>query len=111
MADVNAVTIGGYLVSADSEQFRIFPKNKQGQTTPITRINHFLYLRNVQTGHLTVMKRYLHMKMWYWKDSRDKASCDESQIVSEIARMLYKGDKDLAAGLVIRMLTGQPLAS
>lgn len=99
--------IGNYDVSSDSEVFRIFPKNKKnGKVTPITRVNHFLYLRHVPSGSLIVMKRYLHMNNWYWRDSRDTKPTSESTILAEVSRMLFGGDQDRGAELLTQVLTG-----
>lgn len=98
--------IGNYKVSSDSEIFKIFPKNKKGQTTPITRVNHFLYLEHIPSGTLTVMKRYLHMNNWYWRDSRDTKPTSESTILAEVSRMLFGGDQDRGAELLTQVLTG-----
>ncbi len=105
------VQIGNYLVSADSETFRIFPKNKKGQTTPITRINQFLYLRCAKSGVTTVFKRYLHQKRWYWRDSRDTQPTSESAVLSEVSRMLFQGNKDKAQDLLIKVVAGAELAA
>ena len=103
------VRVGDYVVAADSEQFRIFPKGKDGKTVPVWRVNHFLYLRHVN-GDLVVFKRYLHMKRWYWRDSRDSKPCTESAVVTEVARMLFQGDAGQAQDLLVRMLLGGSLA-
>jgi hypothetical protein len=104
------VQIGRYVVSYDSEQFRIFPKNAKGETVPVWRINHFLYLRCAATGQLTVFKRYLHMKSWYWRDSRDPRPVSEAAVVGEVARMLFRGDESHARDLLVAVLTGGDLA-
>lgn len=104
------VTIGNYLVHADSEQFRIFPKGADGTVRPIPRDNRFLYLRCKTSGSLTVFKRYLHQNNWFYRDSRDKARSDETLVLNEIARMLYNGDKDRAGSLLVSWITGGPLA-
>lgn len=79
--------IGEYTVSAESETFRIFPKNRHGQTVPVTRINTFISLTH-RSGVRVVFKRYLHMKKWYWRDSRDTRPCEETDVVKEVSRML-----------------------
>lgn len=104
------VKIGNYLVHADSEKFRIFPQNRFGEVTPITRENQFLYLRCQTTGSLTVLKRYLHQKQWFYRDSRDKNRSDETLVLGEIARMLFNGDKERAGSLLVSWITGGPLA-
>ena len=91
--------IGDYTVHAESERFRIFPKNRHGQTVPVTRINHFIYLTH-KSGVQVTLKRYLHMKNWYWRDSRDKGPCDEMHVVSEVSRMLGVS-KDKAVDVIL----------
>ena len=105
------VVIGGWSVSYMSEQFRIFPKNKAGQTIPIRRVNYFLTLKHTRNTDEIVFKRYLHRGLWYWRDSREKASQYEDEIVKEIARHLFKGDRVKAENLIISMLMGLPLAT
>lgn len=102
------VQIGHWLVSADTEKFRIFPKGRDGKTVPVWRINSFIYLRCVRSGALVVFKRYLHMKQWYWRDSRDKRPCDEGDILREMARMLGV-PLQRAGDIAIACLTGAPI--
>ncbi len=103
------VVINGWTVSADSETFRIFPQNAKGQTIPITRINQFLYLRNA-TGGLVVLKRFLHQKEWRWRDSLVEKTVDEVLIRKRIAGVLFGGDEERATDLMVRWVSGQPLA-
>lgn len=106
----NAIKIGNWMVSTDREQFRIFPKNKQGQTVPVTRINIFLTLTCIRSGAVVVFKRYWHMKQWFWRDSRDSKPCDEMHVLEEVARMLYGKDKNQAGNLLVAVLQSLPLA-
>lgn len=103
------VKIGNYLVSADREIFRIFPKAADGTTRPITRNNQFLYLRCAITGTLVVMKRYLHQKQWFWRDSRDAKHSDEGHILSEVARMLFGGEQYKAQEVLLAAIMGLPI--
>jgi hypothetical protein len=88
MMNVKTQRVGNWLVSGNAEIFRIFPKNRNSETIPVTRINRFLYLRCTKTGTMVTFKNYLHMKKWYWRDSRDKKPCHEIDVFREIARML-----------------------
>ncbi len=92
------VKIGNYLVSAEREIFRIFPKAADGTTRPITRNNQFLYL-----------KRYLHQKQWFWRDSRDAKHSDEGHILSEVARMLFGGEQYKAQEILLAAIMGLPI--
>jgi len=100
---------GKYSVMADSETFRIYPKNKQGQTVPVTRINYKWFVRH-ESGTLVVFKRYLHQKRWYWSDSRVKGPCSEEHVLAEVSRMLFAGDRSKGGDLLMRNLTGRPIA-
>jgi hypothetical protein len=105
------VVIGSYLVSHDAETFRIFPKNRAGETVPVTRFNYFLYLRCTFSGQLVTFKRYLHQKNWFWRDSRDAKPTDDRSVQKEVARMLFKGDEGKAGLLLTSMLTGGDVSS
>lgn len=106
------VKIGHYLVSVERETYRIFPKKKVGEktvTVPVTRSNIFLNLRCTRSGSTIVFKRYLHMKQWYWRDSRDQKPCDEVHVLEEVARMLYGRDTAKATDLLLSVVFGQSL--
>jgi hypothetical protein len=105
---MKVVRIGDYRVSYDIEQFRIFPKDAQGKSRPVTRINQFLYITN-RHGTLT-FKRYLHMKSWHWRDSREPKPVYEIDVINEVARILFDGDKDRARDLLVAFVTGGSLA-
>lgn len=109
MDTLRPVRIGNWLVSYDSETFRIFPKNKRGETVPVTITRHFLYLQDVRTGTLISLKRYRHRREWYWRDSRDPKPTMEFVVIGEVARLLFGGDRERAKALLTRMLLGQPL--
>ncbi len=102
----NLKKIGSYIVSAESETFRIYPKNKKGESIPVTRVNNFIYLRDAGSSKLVVFKRYLHCKQWYWRDSRELKPVHEADVVSEIARMLFGGSQALAVDFIIQAITG-----
>lgn len=105
----DAVRIGNYLVSADRETFRIFPKNRAGQTIPVTRINNFIYLECVKGGGTVIFRRYLHMKQWHWRDSRDVRPCDESDVLRELKRMLGVSE-DQARDVALSALMGAAIS-
>ncbi len=98
--------IGNFLVSSETERFRIFPQGKDGTVRPITRINNFLYLRCLRSGQFIAFKRYLHLKQWYWRDSRDTKPTSEREVVSEVARMLFGGDENRARDVLVAVVTG-----
>jgi len=104
------VRIGRYLAATDTETYRIFPKNAKGESIPVTRINHFLYLRSQDSGELVVFKRYWHMREWHWRDSRDKEPCSEAHVMREIARMLFRGDVRGAKDLWVYIVAGISLS-
>jgi hypothetical protein len=106
---MKTVQIGNWLVSADSETFRIFPRNRRGETIPVTRINHFLYLRCTLSGMLVTFKRYLHQGAWFWRDSRDRTWAFEADVIAEVARMLFRGDEGKARDLLLAVLVGGDL--
>lgn len=113
-----AEIINGWRITSDQETFRIFPKNKQGETTPITRCNQFLRLQ--QNGHLVVIKRYLHQGLWFWRISTlgEKAVYD-LDVRDELSRLLFPvpglrdgegrrlGDREKATEVMIGFLTGR----
>ena len=85
--------IGNWLVSHETERYRIFPKNRRGDSIPVWRHNVFIYLRCTLSGGLVVFKHFLHQKQWLWRDSREKGLVCESDVLKEVARMLGVGPR------------------
>lgn len=104
------VTIGNYRVNTHIDEFRIFPKGKDGRAIPITKIDMFLRLKCETTGVTTNFKRFLYRGGWLWRDSREAKPVHESDITSEVARMLFKGDREQARGLLVKFVTREKLA-
>lgn len=82
-----AEIINGWRVTSDSEQFRIFPKNRYGQTVPVTRSNQFLRLQ--QDGNTIIVKRYLHRGLWYWRISTSDKHQYDLDIQDELSNLLF----------------------
>jgi hypothetical protein len=85
--------VNNWIVSHETEKFRIFPKNRAGESIPVWRHNIFLNLRHARTGDVVVFKHYLHQKAWLWRDSREQKPVDEVDVLREVARMLGVGRK------------------
>ena len=113
-----AETINGWTISSESEMFRIFPKNRQGEVRPVTKINQFLRLRNSQGGDLTI-KRYFHQGQWYWRLSTEDKPVYDLDVRDQIARTLFPipgkfdgegrraGDRHKAEEVLVGFLTGR----
>ena len=97
-------TFGLWEVSLEREQFRIFPKGPDGKSIPVTLRRVYVHLRRKlknDTYATLFFKYYLHQRNFYWADSRhDKGSCPRHHVESELARLLFKGDKENAKRLV-----------
>lgn len=91
--------IGNYDVSVTSEDFFIYPEDKEGNSmrVPVSRTCFHLS----RLGTTVTFKRYKHRGRWYWNDSRVKGPCSEELVFGEIARMLFKNDKTQAKNLVL----------
>lgn len=113
-----AEIINGWRVTSDSETFRIFPKNKKGETTPITRCNQFLRLQ--RDDALVVIKRYLHQGQWFWKIStRGEKHCYDLDIRDELSHLLFPvsglrngegqrvGDREKVTDVMVGFMTGR----
>lgn len=94
-ATVRPVRLGRYSVTVESETFRIFPRDSQGRTRPVTVVRNYINLQDLD-GTIVVLKRFFHTKQWYWRDSRDAKPCSENHIRDEIARMCFPGRPDAA---------------
>lgn len=97
--------IGNYTVSSDSETFRIFPRNKKGESIPVTITRTFLHLRHA-AGALVTITRYRHRRDWLWRDSRYDKPVTYRQVVDNVASMLFKGNKATAADLLQAAVDG-----
>lgn len=104
-----SVQVGSWMVDYKREEFRIFPRGKNGKTVPVRRINFFITLKHIKHGDSIVFKRYLHQGNWFWRDSREKNWVYEDEVVSELARHLYRGNKEGAKNLITSMLLGLPV--
>lgn len=92
--DCEEYVINGYTVQKITECFRIFPKNRKGDTIPLTINRRLFTLR--RAGTELTMKEHLYRGRLLWNDSRVKGSIDKSEVVSEIARMLFAGNASKA---------------
>ena len=102
-ADDDWTRYGKWEVRLDNEVFRIFPKNKDGQTFPVTVRRSFIYLRRENLlGEYDgiTFKHYLHRRNLYWSDSRQKGSCARHHVSRSLARLLFKGDEEPAKMLM-----------
>ena len=81
---------GDYTVATESEEFRIYPTNRFGETIPVT-INRKTILFTHKSGDSFVLKHHLYRGQWRWNDSRC-GSVTEEYITQEVARMLFKKD-------------------
>ncbi len=112
-----AEIINDWRLTSDSERFRIFPKNKKGETTPVYRENHFLRLQ--RNGALIVIKRYLHQGQWLWRISTSDKPVYDLDVRDELSRLLFPveglrdgegrrlGDRDKAEAVMIGFITGR----
>lgn len=90
-AMLHDLAIGQYKLLADSDTRRIFPKDKHGNTRPITLVKHTLRLRHdADPGGAddVVFSHYLHQSRWLIGDSRVKGAVLREHVVSELTRML-----------------------
>lgn len=92
-----------YTCSVKFESFRVFPKNKKGETIVVPVIRTVFTLRH-RTGEEITFRRFLYRKEWKWGDSRIKGSISENHVVSEIARMMFGGDENKAVDLIVQNL-------
>ncbi len=92
-----------YHCSVKSEAFRIFPKNKQGETIVVQIIRTIFTLRH-KSGEEVSFRRFLHLGKWKWGDSRIKGSISEDHVITEIARMMFNGDASKAIDLIVQNL-------
>jgi hypothetical protein len=121
MAD--KLTINGWTLEKSTETYRIFPKGKNGEAIPVTKVNNFLTLRNAAKGVEVTFKRYLHMKQWYFRCSLDKEPIHELDVRDTVARILFPfpgkldgegrkaGDREKAVDVLLWWVAGVPLAS
>src|SRR5262245_41662835 len=94
--------IGRWKVTIEQERYRIFPKNKDGETVPVQRWNRFIILLHEAHDEPIVFKNYLHRGSWLWNDSREpKKPCYEIDVEKELARLLFKGDRAQAKELMV----------
>jgi hypothetical protein len=101
MSDPLWQRVGNYDVMVDSDHYRIFPKNRQGETIPVTISKQLIHLRAVPTGRVTTFKRFKHRGKWKWSDSRHKrGGCSEQHVRAELARMIFRGDGEAAGALI-----------
>ncbi len=95
---------GAWEVNLEHERFKIFPKGPDGKSIPITLRRVYVNLRRLlkdDTYAKICFKHYIHQRNFYWSDSRhDKGSCPRHHVESEVARLLFKGDKIKAGRLV-----------
>lgn len=85
------------------EAFRIFPKNKEGESIPVWVRRSFLEMKtDLKDGSaaVIVVKYFKHRRQFYWSDSRQKGSQPRHQIKSEVARLLFQGNRELADRLL-----------
>lgn len=108
MHPANTKRVNNWFVSHERERFRIFPKNRAGETIPVWRHNIFLTLRHHANSDVVVFKHYLHQRQWLWRDSREKEMVSESEVLREVARMLGVGPKT-AKDIVEAAKNDQPI--
>jgi hypothetical protein len=113
--------LNGWSVTSDQETFRIFPKDKRGNTRPITRINQFLYLQG-SNGQMITFKRYLHQGQWYWRSSQVNKPIYDLDVRDELSRLLFPlpnarngeghrvGCYDKTTTLMLQWISGKDLA-
>jgi hypothetical protein len=94
-----------YAITTDRDEFRIFPRNKHGQTRPVRIVRIFIKLTEDTTKEEITFKRYLHRKQWYWGDSRVNGPVSDAHVIGEIARMAFGGDHGAAVTLMIKAMT------
>ncbi len=116
-------TINGYTLETSTETYRIFPKGRNGEAIPVTKVNNFLTLRNAAKGVEVTFKRYLHMKQWYYRCSLDKEPIHELDVRDTVARILFPipgkldgegrkaGDREKAVDVLLWWVAGVPLAA
>jgi len=88
-----------YNVHSEYESFRIFPKDEEGQVRPV-RISRNQLILTHDSGVQVVFKKYIHRGNILWNDSRQRGSCSEQHVISELARMLFNGDTKEAKKMV-----------
>ena len=88
----------------EQEAFRIFPRQADGTTRPITIYRQFLYMKHEKTGLQTTLKRFLHKSTWHWHV--DGKWTDEIDVRNLLTAMM-QGRRDRAETLMLKTVLGQ----
>lgn len=86
-------------MSIDKKKFSLSMEDKRGDSF-LLRINQMLITLTHTCGDTITFKYHKHQGQWKWQDSRCPGSQTLAYITSELARLLYQGDKVQAASFI-----------
>lgn len=112
--------VNGWEVSARYETFRIYPKNKQGEVCPVTKVNQYLTVSRLACT--ITFKRYLHRGNWYYRCSLVNKPIYDLDMRDFVSGLLFPtaagarngegqpiGDRAAAEQLITNWISSKPL--
>ena len=84
--------VGRYDVNVEYKRYSVNLEDKNGDPFRMS-INQILFGLVHESGDKIVFKRHRHAGTWKWSDSRIDGVCSSKHVVSEVARLLFRGNE------------------